>query len=256
MRLAGQDTRQDCTSDHRRAIGQDGYAMAMLIVAIGVMALLWSVALPTWSQLAKREREAELIFRGEQYARAIGLYQRRYANAAPPSLDVLIEQKFLRKEYKDPMVEDGEFELLYLTSQQPGSSEQDENQGQRGGRQGGQPAGRATFGPVGAGRGGIIGVVSRSPEASVREYNGRTQYNQWQFIYLATSTQAGQPTGRGAEGAGGRGEGTQQGLEEFDQLRGRGRRGDGRGGRGDGRGGFQPAPFGGNNPPGQPGRGQ
>ena len=60
-----------------------GYAMAMLLVAIGVMAILWTAAMPVWSQIAKREREAELIFRGGQYARAIELYQRKYANANP-----------------------------------------------------------------------------------------------------------------------------------------------------------------------------
>ena len=96
--------------------------MAVLIFAIGVMAVLWSVALPAWSQFARREKEEELVFRGTQYARAIGLYQRRFANASPPSLDVLIEQRFLRTKYQDPMTADGEFQLLYLTPNQPGSS--------------------------------------------------------------------------------------------------------------------------------------
>ena len=45
--------------------------MAALLVALAVMSLMLSMALPVWHHAAQREREAELIFRGEQYARAI-----------------------------------------------------------------------------------------------------------------------------------------------------------------------------------------
>ena len=50
-----------------------GYAMAGLLVAMSVMAVLLSVALPAWSHMIRRGREEELIFRGSQYARAINL---------------------------------------------------------------------------------------------------------------------------------------------------------------------------------------
>jgi len=181
MQLDGQAASLDGASER-------GYAMAALIVAIGVMAVLWSVALPTWRQLAIREREEELVFRGTQYARAIGLYQRRFANASPPSLDVLIDQRFLRTKYKDPMTADGEFQLLYLTPNQPGSSAgQGESQNQAPGSAATQPTG------------GIIGVASKSTETSLRVYNGRTKYSEWQFIYLATTAQP----GGGAQGAAG-----------------------------------------------------
>ena len=199
--------------------------MAALIVAIGVMAVLWSVALPTWRQLAIREKEEELVFRGTQYARAIGLYQRRFANASPPSLDVLIDQRFLRTKYKDPMTADGEFQLLYLTPNQPGSSA-----GAGPGQTPQTPASNLTTARVSATQptGGIIGVASKSTETSLRVYNGRTKYNEWQFIYLATTAQP----GGGAQGAaGGSGAG---------DIGGRGRAGRGRGddGRGDRRGGM------------------
>ena len=67
------------------------------------MAVFMTMALPVWSTAAKRAREDELIFRGEQYARAIGLYQRKYANTLPPSIDVLVNEQFLRKKYLDPV---------------------------------------------------------------------------------------------------------------------------------------------------------
>ena len=67
--------------------GNRGYAMAALLVAMSVMAVLMSALLPVWSHMATREKEEELIFRGRQYARAIGLFQRKFANTPPPTID-------------------------------------------------------------------------------------------------------------------------------------------------------------------------
>ncbi len=88
-----------------------GYAMAALLVGLSVMAVLMSMALPVWTTFNKREREAELIWRGQQYARAIGLFQRKYANTYPPNVDLLVEQKFLRKKYKDPITNE-DFQMI------------------------------------------------------------------------------------------------------------------------------------------------
>ena len=76
-----------------------GHALAVLLVGIAVMSILMSVAMPIWKQAVQREKEQELVFRGEQYARAIGLFQRKFAGAFPPSIDVMVEQRFLRKKY-------------------------------------------------------------------------------------------------------------------------------------------------------------
>ena len=57
--------------------GERGYAMAALLVAMSVMAIVLSTAMPVYQTVARREREAELVFRGEQYARAIALFQRK-----------------------------------------------------------------------------------------------------------------------------------------------------------------------------------
>ena len=85
--------------------------MAALLIGLSIMAVLMSAALPVWSHFAKREREEELIWRGHQYARAVGLFQRKFANTFPPNLEVLIEQRFLRKKYKDPITND-DFQLI------------------------------------------------------------------------------------------------------------------------------------------------
>ena len=86
--------------------------MAALLVGMSVMAVLMSALLPVWSHMATREKEEELIFRGKQYARAIGLFQRKFANTPPPTIDVLVEQRFLRKKYKDPITND-DFQPIY-----------------------------------------------------------------------------------------------------------------------------------------------
>jgi type II secretory pathway pseudopilin PulG len=173
--------------------------MATLLVALAVMSVLMTAALPAWRHQARREKEAELIFRGEQYARAIGLWERKMGpGSRPPTVDMLVQQRFLRKKYKDPMTEDGEFQPIFMgmnpsTPGLPG----------RGGRgapaqpQPPQPQPGQTQGP-----GGIQGVVSKSKETSIRIYKGRTHYNEWLFVH-AGATNA--PGGRGAPMPGGRG---------------------------------------------------
>jgi type II secretory pathway pseudopilin PulG len=86
-----------------RARPDAGYAMAVLLAGIAIMGIVWTMVVPVWKQSVQREKEAELIFRAGQYARAVALYQRKYANAFPPTVDVLLKEKFLRRKYKDPI---------------------------------------------------------------------------------------------------------------------------------------------------------
>ena len=178
---------------HRR--GQRGYAMAGLLVAVGAIGILISVALPVWSQNAKREREAELVFRGEQYARAIELYQRQYVGAYPPDLETLVEQRFLRRLYRDPMTEDGVFRAVYR-------SQVDELQGNvpAADRPGNQPEPSPETATPGESivfdqdadqSGGVVGVVSQSEEESLRVYNGRRKYSEWVFLHVTDRMDAG-----------------------------------------------------------------
>jgi type II secretory pathway pseudopilin PulG len=238
--------------------------MAALLVAMTVMAIVLSTAMPVYQTVARREREAELVFRGEQYARAIALFQRKYGNQFPPDVDVLIDQKFLRKKYKDPIT-GGDFQFLGAGSpelaQAMSTTPQQALDAQRGGR--GTPLGargiaasggqqqsqtQSSFGrgtPFGAqgmsaqrnpfsaaaqavngqAGGGILAVASKSTQTSMRLYNGKSKYNEWLFMATAASTQAGAPPGSGGQTPGGRG----------------GAAG-GRGGIGPGRGSSAPAP--------------
>jgi type II secretory pathway pseudopilin PulG len=199
--------------------GQRGYALAALLIAVAVMSIVMSMLLPVWRHQMQREKEAELIFRGEQYARAIYLYQTKNGGQYPPSIEALVQGRYLRKKYKDPMTEDGEFLPLSVGANQPGpqggpAGQRGTPQGgergtgpgsgmQMGGNRGGQPSpGLGGSGPIGGvqGGGGIMTVRSKSKDASIRIYNGAGHYNEWHFQYNARGR--GGPGQRGAPGGG------------------------------------------------------
>jgi len=188
--------------------GNRGYAMAALLVGMSVMAVLMSALLPVWTHMATREKEEELIFRGRQYARAIGLFQRKFANTPPPSIDVLVDQRFLRKKYKDPITND-EFQPIYANQAAMGGSGTSPVAPRPGQAPSAnlsaptQQALQSSFGSTGAGpQGGVIGVTSKSTDASIKLYNGRDHYNQWAFVYVQTAQRPGQSAGPGTPGQG------------------------------------------------------
>jgi type II secretory pathway pseudopilin PulG len=177
--------------------------MAVLLVAMGVMAIMMTVAMPVWKQMAQREKEQELIFRGQQYARAIGFFERKYANTPPPTLDALIQEHFLRKKYKDPITNADFVPIAAVPTAQAGPP-----QGGRGPIAPGQSITTVLNQPLApAGSGGIIGVTSASKAASIRIYNGASHYNDWRFVYAPpTATPGvvgGAAGGRGTPGRGG-----------------------------------------------------
>jgi len=178
--------------------------MAALLVSMAVMAILMTAAMPVWKHMAQREKEEELVFRGEQYAHAIGMYQRRTANAYPPNLDVLVQQKFLRKKYKDPVAAADFVPLPAGGQQQPGRGGQAGQGAQQQGR--GQQPGVAVPGQA-APVGGIMGVTSKSTAESIRLYKGRSHYNEWAFIYTPPAQAPGGVGGAAAPGRGGQGRG-------------------------------------------------
>ena len=83
--------------------GDRGFLMVALLIAMAVVAIWMTAALPSWRQQAQREKEEELIFRGEQYAMAIALFQYKNNNVPPQDIDILVSQRFLRKKWKDPV---------------------------------------------------------------------------------------------------------------------------------------------------------
>jgi type II secretory pathway pseudopilin PulG len=145
----------------------------LVLLALLIMLVLISVgalgAAEVWSTSLKREREAELLFIGEQYRRAIGDYWKMSPGrrAYPPSIDsLLVDERFpnpvhhLRRAYRDPMTESGEFEQLKQAN-------------------------------------GVVGVHSTSDDAPLKHANfplvykafeQAEHYSQWQFIFAPKGT--------------------------------------------------------------------
>jgi type II secretory pathway pseudopilin PulG len=201
-----------------------GFAMVALLIAMAIAAIWATAVLPKWRTQVQRGREEDLIFRGEQYARAIMLYQDKNRNLPPPSIDVLISQHYLRKKWKDPVTND-EFALVGIGLVSQTSTSPTSPAGAAGGGTSFTPQGRAGApgggaAPINTGGNqspGITGVRSKSMATSIKIYQQQQQYNLWQFD-AATYRQSigrqipqqpgggrqGQP-GQGAPGQGGPG---------------------------------------------------
>lgn len=174
-----------------------GSILAALVAGIAVAAILSAVAAQEWTDVLRRDNEAEMIFRAQEISRAIKRY-RKDRGALPNKLEDLMEpgtrgQYFLRHLYKDPLVKDGKWGLLYAG---PGGGVVDPNlQGMPDsptiGESTRDPQGNTLPGQeriVPGGGGGseltglpIAGVRSLCTEEPFRRYRDKDDYAQWQF---------------------------------------------------------------------------
>lgn len=97
---------------------QAGFAYLAALVMIAVVVIGSAAVLESVTATVRRDRENEMIWRGNQYARAIRMYYRKVGRY-PTSVDDLMQGvpglRFLRQEYKDPMnKEDGAWRFIYL----------------------------------------------------------------------------------------------------------------------------------------------
>ncbi len=148
-------------------------------MALGIVAILAAglgLAGETWETEAKREKEAELLFVGNQYRNAIRLYYentpggvKRYPRALQDLLSDsrgVTTRRYLRRLYRDPL-------------------------------------GGHEWGLVKAVDGGISGVYSLSPERPTKVgnfklrdagFDAAQRYSDWQFVYAPVSA-ASKPPG-------------------------------------------------------------
>jgi type II secretory pathway pseudopilin PulG len=208
---------------------QAGYTLAVVMVFTSVLLVTLSGAVINWQKAMQREREEELIYRGKQFMRAVELWQRKFPGTYPTTIDALLSTsntRFLRKKWKDPITNSDEWRLLKMNPDGsisgltviPGSSPLgpssfggssstgSTSSGGRttGGTLGGTPsatgtgraqqgspvsrAGQSAFNPV---LGGIVGVASKSEKESLKSYNGRSKYNEWEFVFIPRGPQPG-----------------------------------------------------------------
>ena len=206
---------------HRRTKGsaQDGYILVSLMMIAALVVLALSAAIPTIKLELRRDREEELIHRGVQYSRAIRKYYKRFGRY-PVSLDDLQStnnMRFLRKRYKDPIT-GKDFNLLHFgevkwtfgpgiagrvapganstgglntdknatsTQGQTGtqsSASSDQNSSTSSGSDSSSSSSSSSKNQT-FGGGPIVGVISTSSKESIREFNKKNHYNDWQFIY-------------------------------------------------------------------------
>lgn len=199
----------------RRRVGagdESGYVLFGVVILIIILGIGMTAAVPLWKSVVQRENEQELIWRGYQYMDAIQRYQTKFPGAYPPNLDVLVEQKFLRKLYPDPMTEDGEWRVLrqmspelQMAGQQQAARQagitdlnrsrsqmrtpggQSTSTGPGGQQRQGQPSGGQFQSSLGRGLGdaalgGIVGVASASEEETFYQVPGKETYKDWLFV--------------------------------------------------------------------------
>ena len=95
---------------------QAGYAILAILFLLVILTLALMAVAPNVARQIQRDREEEMIHRGQQYARAIRKFYKktgRYPNSVKDLLDTN-HLRFLRQEYKDPMTQDGKWRLLHV----------------------------------------------------------------------------------------------------------------------------------------------
>jgi hypothetical protein len=114
---AGVAGRESPSSGSYCRFSNQGYALLLVMMTITLLLVSLTAALPSAYMEAQREREEELIFRGNEYVRAIGFYHARFARY-PASVDELVKKtngfRFLRRAYKDPMSKNGKWRFIHV----------------------------------------------------------------------------------------------------------------------------------------------
>jgi hypothetical protein len=95
-----------------------GYSLLMVVFLVATMILVTTAVVPRVDWEGRREMEQEMVWRGEQYQRAISLYYQKFGRY-PTKIEDLTRQtnglRFLRQAYKDPMnKEDGSWRFIYV----------------------------------------------------------------------------------------------------------------------------------------------
>ncbi len=182
-----------------------GYVLFGVLVGAVLLSLGMMAAVSLWSRVVQREREAELLFRGEAIVRALDRYQQDRPGTLPETLDELVEGRYLRRAFRDPMTR-GPFRLLRAEgaagetvggpppnpredapfAASPGETGERSGEGGRGGEdEEGEDDGSGS--DSGASR-GIVGVVSTSDALSFRTYEGARRYSEWRFEVSAAAS--------------------------------------------------------------------
>jgi type II secretory pathway pseudopilin PulG len=97
---------------------QAGYTLLLVVFLVATMIIVAASAAPNVLMQGRRDKEEEMVWRGQQYQRAIGLYYRKFGKY-PTKVEDLTRQtngvRFLRKAYTDPInKDDGSWRFIYV----------------------------------------------------------------------------------------------------------------------------------------------
>jgi type II secretory pathway pseudopilin PulG len=149
--------------------GERGFTYLTVLFFIALLGLALAGTGEVWSTARQREKEAELIWIGNQFIQAIGLYYQRSPGAVkryPEKLEDLLQdhrylvtQRYLRRIYRDPMTEKPEWGLIRAPD------------------------------------GGVMGVYSLSSAAAIRKLTATAEagdedgHRAWRFVYVPPQRQ-------------------------------------------------------------------
>ncbi len=95
----------------RGTAAEAGFTLLGLMVLIAVINIGLGVAATSWVTINKRAKETELIWRGQQYVRALQCH-RQQTGGLPDDLDELLDSDCIRALYSDPMARDGQWRII------------------------------------------------------------------------------------------------------------------------------------------------
>jgi type II secretory pathway pseudopilin PulG len=99
-----------------QAQGEDGVILLAVLFLVILILIALAVAAPSMARSIQRDKEVELMHRGDQYKRAIKLYYKKFG-AYPTSIDQLLNTnqiRFLRKRYSDPITGKDDWRIIHL----------------------------------------------------------------------------------------------------------------------------------------------
>lgn len=145
---------------------ESGFTYLGLLFAIVIIGISLAVTGEVWSTASKREKEYELIFRGNEIRKAIGRYyeQSPGAKTYPRNIEDLIKdsrypvaKRHLRRFYTDPFTGKQDWDFIKTADNAiAGVKSKSEGEALR----------RANF------------------EQELAAFKDKTKYNEWEFIYV------------------------------------------------------------------------
>ncbi len=178
-RRAGRGTAALKSRNPRFAVcDASGFTYLALLAAIIIIGISLGSATKYWQTISLRDKEAELLFRGEQYRQAIERYYSAIPGKMqyPQSIDDLIKdgrtpqgRRYLRQKYKDPITGEDFVEIRdQVTRRLTGVRSASEK----------EPLKQAGF------------------QEAEKDFEGKKKYNEWKFQF--TPKQALTPPGQPA----------------------------------------------------------